>query len=152
MIQKYKKGTEVFNWFFDIETAELKYQKLIVQQWFYMDGMQWEIIDTYKLLKKTTVPYFKFFKKTLKEQVRLPGYLISQNKLYAKTLLIHEMMEAFGYLLKDGYRNFCSENTYKTIVKAQQEYINLNNNHPELIVKVLGEFKPDNTSPGWMWR
>ncbi|RLC44457.1 MAG: hypothetical protein DRH57_09160, partial [Candidatus Cloacimonadota bacterium] len=145
MKQKHKNDTKVFNWYFDLDTSELKCRDLTVSRWDYMDGMQWEVIDEYQLIKETTVPYFKFFSRVEKSNVRLPGYLISSNRLYAKLLLLDSMIKSFGYMLLADSLSLCSRTTYINVSKAEKEYQLMIEEYPELIVKDLGEYKPEET-------
>ncbi len=151
MYRKYKNDTVVYNWFFDLHTAELKCQELIVYRWDYMDGMQWEVVDEYQLLQEYTIPYFKFWKKKKTNIIRLPGYLISSNKTYAKLMLMSEMVKSFGYLLEDKIVPTCNDDTMKAIIIAQQEYQTMCDLYPELIVKSFGEFKPEGKNSGRYW-
>jgi len=152
MYQKHKNGTKVFNWYYDLDTTELKVQELVVSRWDYLDGMQWDVIDEYILIKETKEPYFKFFKKSVKKQIRLPGYLVSPDKMYAKVMLVDQMLKSFGYMLDESSLHLCSKGTYTNVQNAKEEYKSLVEYYPELIVKVHGEFKPERTNSGWMWR
>jgi len=151
MFQKHKNGSTVFNWYFDLDSSELKCQYLTITRWDYMDGMQWEVIDEYELFNEVKEPYFKFFKKLVKHRVRLPGYLISPNKLYAKLLFVDSMVKSFGYMLSQDTVSLCSQTTYISVSKAANEYRLMIEEYPELVVKVLGEFKPEKTNSGWIW-
>ncbi len=151
MNRKYKNDTTVYNWYFDLHTAELKCQELIVYRWDYMDGMQWQVVDEYQLLQEYTIPYFKFWKQKKTNIIRRPGYLISSDKTYAKLLLLSEMVKSFGYLMEDKIVPTCSEGTMKAVTIAQREYQTIADLYPELIVKSFGEFKPEDSNSGWLW-
>lgn len=151
MTRKYKNDTTVFNWFFDLGTAELKCQELTVYSWEYMDGMQWHVVDEYQLLQEYYIPFFKFFKKKKTNIIRRPGYLISSDKNYAKMMLVAEMVKGFGYILERDLEYTCSDGTRKAIITAQKEYEIMSEEYPELVVKSFGEFRPDESNSGWLW-
>ena len=125
MYQKHKNGTVVYNWFYDLDTTELKVQELVVSRWDHLDGMQWNVIDEYILIKETKEPYFKFFKKSVKKQIRLPGYLISSDKMYAKVMLIYQMLKSFGYMLNEKSSYLYSKGTYTNVQNTKEEYKHL---------------------------
>jgi len=151
MEQKYETDSTVYNWYFDIDTSDLKCQELKVFRWNYMDGMQWQVMDEYMLVQETFVQYFKFFRKKKTNFLRKPGYLISSDKRYAKILLVTEMLKGFGYILEKDSNHTCSDGTHKAVITAKAEYDRLSEEYPELIVKSFGEFKPEENNSGWLW-
>ena len=151
--QKYISNDIVYSWYFDLHTSELTCRELTVFRWDYMDGMQWKVVDEYQLVHEYKVPWMKFLTKTKKEFIRRPGYLISNDRTYAKLLVVDEMVKSFGYLLEKDYKGYdcASEATYKASSKAKEELSELSEKYPELVVKLFGEFRPDETNSGWLW-
>ena len=151
MQQKYKNGTTVFNWSFDLYSSELKCQESTVEHWMEMDGMQWQVIDEYVLSYKTYSKKLKIFNVSSDNNMRRPGYLISDDKDYAKLLLVSEVMNQLSYLSTPTFKSSANEGTLKAIETSKIEYNMFKDEYPELIVKSLGEYRPEETNIGWLW-
>ena len=151
MRQKYKNGTTVYNWSFDLYSNELKCQEATVVFWTEMDGMQWHVIDEYTLTYKTFSKKLKIFNISSDNNIRRPGHLISNDKDYAKLLLVSEVMNQLGYLDTKVFRQVANEGTLKAIETSKMEYAKFKDKYPELIVKSFGEYRPDEPNVGWLW-
>lgn len=117
-----------------------------------MDGIQWKVIDEYNLLKETKTVYLKFFTFVNQSTIRLPGSLISPNKIYAKMLLLKLVVESFNYMLVGTRLDIYSKDAYTNTLKADKELKVLTERYPELMLKVMSEFRPDNTTNSCIWR
>jgi len=151
MQQKYKTGTTVYNWYFDVYTNELTCDELTVYRYEYLDSMLLDIIDEYTLRLEYVKTYLKFFKKKKYRYLTLPGHLISDNKIYAKILLLNEMIRCFGIYLEEEKSITVSDTTFNAVKIASRELKLLASEYPELIIKAINA-KITKVGSGPLWR
>lgn len=152
MKQKYQKDDIVYSYYFDWKTSELKFDTLIVYNYEYLDGMQWNIIDEYALYKVYEIPYFKFWKKKKQKLIRLPGLLISDDNIVAKIKLLHHLLNSFGYILDSDSRSYSTEKNLLNIVEnAKKELDTLSYKYPEKFFKAIN-FIPVDKNNYTYWR
>ena len=151
MQQKYKTNTTVYNWYFDIYTNELTCDELTVYRYEYLDSMLLDIIDEYTLRLEYVKTYLKFFKKKKYRYLTLPGHLISDNKIYAKILLLNEMIRCFGIYLEEEKSITVSDTTFNAVKIASRELKLLASEYPELIIKAINA-KITKVGSGPLWR
>lgn len=147
---KYPQDSIVYSYYFDWETAELKHDTLIVYNYEYLDGMQWNVVDEYTCYKECEVPHLKFFKKKKQSLVRLPGLLISDDPIVAKIKLLNQCVERFGYVSEQD-KPYLEPKLVKIAKKAKSELKTLSEQYPEKFLKAINNIAIDETIP-CLWK
>jgi len=151
MKQIYENDSTVYSYFFDWDTTELKYEKLTVYNYEYLDGMQWNIVDQYMMHLEYTETYWKFFKKKRQKTVRLPGLLISNDKIIAKIKLFQFTLEHFGYVIKNDRDYNPEPNLINVVSWVRDEMNKLLGDCPEKCLQAIDNIVPDEKNYS-IWR
>ena len=133
--QKFKKDSKVFVFYFDRDTAELKYREAIVSSYDYMDGPQWNVVDEYTLYEFRIIKKWFFFKKTLTYKFKTQGHIISDDINISKAKFLHYFLKKFSFT--DNHT--ISTELSKMIYVANSLYNELLENEPHLILKAIND-------------
>lgn len=127
---EYKLNDIVYYWGFVYETGELKYETCKVNQYDYLDGAQWNVIDEYILTTTYESTKWGFIKTKDRRRFRMPGHLISHDIILAKITFLFHFLNAFSYP-----SSLRSDERQRMISVAEKEYQHYIKEFPELILK-----------------
>jgi len=133
MNTNYKRDEKVYNWFFDMDSKLFRCKSYNIDYYMSMDGAQWSIIDEYILYTYELIKVFHFFTKQIKKQHRLPGMLISNNKILAKIKVLNLVVRSYGCYVEKP--EFITDDNYDILLFAIDELKRLEYEYPELIIK-----------------
>jgi len=142
---KYVSGESIYTWFFNM-SGELKYHKAIIENYEYMDGMQWEVIDTYKCYYLKPEKKFYIFTKHKRNYIRVQGHMIHKDKLTAKIIFLQSILKKFEI-------NTSTSEELKVIINyASNTLSQYLNKYPEKILAALQVSKITDSSDFSIWR
>jgi len=142
---KYLSGEPIYTWFFNM-SGELKYHRVIIENYEYMDGMQWEVIDTYKCYYLKPEKFLYIFTKYKKNYIKVQGHMVHKDKLTAKIIFLQSILKKFKI-------NTSTSKELKVIIdyasKTLSQYID---KYPEKILEALQISKISTSSDFSIWR